>query len=151
MLKNVTLPGAARADAADPGTVRVQDPLPRPAHTGRLAPAGTGAGALPRGGRGRRADLDDLARTVHRASRGRPGAVTSFPRRVTARRSASCSGLGTRRAVRVNTSVAIASTSASITSDLSLPVIAPRSRAACRAPTNVPRGGVNHSRVKDAG
>jgi hypothetical protein len=38
--------------------------------------------------------------------------------------------------LRVNTSPARASTSASITSDLFLPVIAPRSRAACRDPSN---------------
>jgi len=36
--------------------------------------------------------------------------------------------------IDVNTSPAVARTSASITSDLSLPMIAPRSRAACRAP-----------------
>jgi hypothetical protein len=62
--------------------------------------------------------------------------ITTAPRRVHTRRSASCPGAGTRSGLSVNTSPARASTSASITSDLFLPVIAPRSRAACRDPSN---------------
>ena len=62
--------------------------------------------------------------------------ITAAPRRVTARRSASWAGVGSRSGARSNTSPARASTSASITSDLFFPLIAPRSRAACRDPSN---------------
>jgi hypothetical protein len=62
--------------------------------------------------------------------------ITAAPRRVTARRNASCGGVITGIGRNVNTSPARARTSASITSDLFLPTIAPRSRAECREPSS---------------
>ncbi|MDQ1721409.1 MAG: hypothetical protein QOI26_1143 [Pseudonocardiales bacterium] len=78
---------------------------------------------------------------AHRASdisrrQYRLPSITAAPRRVHARRSASCVGSGGRKVGSGNTSPARASTSASITSDLFLPMIAPRSRAECREPNS---------------
>lgn len=61
--------------------------------------------------------------------------TTAAPRQVTARRSANCPDVMTGISRSANTSPARASTSASITSDLFLPAIAPRSRAECREPS----------------
>lgn len=78
---------------------------------------------------------------AHRASdisrrQYRLPSITAAPRRVQARRNANCAGEHGCNGRRANTSPARASTSASITSDLFLPTIAPRSRAACRDPTS---------------
>ena len=61
--------------------------------------------------------------------------MTSFPRRTTARRSASSAEPGGSSGDSSKTSEACHNTSASMTSDLCLPEIVPRSRAACRVPT----------------
>lgn len=55
---------------------------------------------------------------------------------MTARRTANCDGVTTGIGRSVNTSPARARTSASITSDLFLPTIAPRNRAECREPSS---------------
>ncbi len=60
--------------------------------------------------------------------------ITAPARRITDRRNANCAGVGSVSGVRSNTSLARVRTSASMTSDLLLPTIAPRSRAQCRAP-----------------
>ena len=62
--------------------------------------------------------------------------ITAVPRRMQARRIANWAGSTGRSGCRSNTSPARANTSASITSLLCLPLIAPRSRAACRAPSS---------------
>lgn len=78
---------------------------------------------------------------AHRASdnsrrRYRLASVTAEPRRTHRRRSANSAGLGRRSGVSSNTSPARASTSASMTSVLFLPLIAPRSREAWREPSS---------------
>ncbi len=61
--------------------------------------------------------------------------ITAPARRITDRRNANCAGVGSVSGVRSNTSLARVRTSASMTSDLLLPTIAPRSRAnAARRP-----------------
>jgi hypothetical protein len=63
--------------------------------------------------------------------------MTAPPRRTQIRRSASCAGSGSRSGVSSKTSPARANTSASITSDLFLALIAPRGRAAWREPSKL--------------
>ena len=75
------------------------------------------------------------ARLINRR-RCRLPSITAVPRRTDPRRNASCAGSTGRSGCRSKTSPARANTSASITSLLCLPLIAPRSRAACRAPNN---------------
>ena len=75
------------------------------------------------------------ARLINRR-RCRLPSITEPPRRTHALRNANCAGSTRGSGCRSNTSPARANTSASITSLLCLPLIAPRSRAACRAPNN---------------
>ena len=61
--------------------------------------------------------------------------ITAAARRITERRNASWAGSGSASGANSKTCPARVRTSASITSDLLLPMIAPRNRAECRAPT----------------
>src|SRR5690606_12935762 len=134
-------PRPARARRRRRGCAR---PPRRSAPRAGRRPAGPGAasGPAPPGAGGSEVwKAFHTSGNAHRASdnsrrRYRLAALTAEPRRTHRRRSANSAGLGRRSGVSSNTSPARASTSASMTSVLFLPLIAPRSREAWREPSS---------------